>query len=174
MERNRVGERGRAEPAVTTDAFWRFSLDVYRRGGVAGACIALQDEHGADVDVLLFVLWCAARGSVLDAAGLRAIDTAVAPWRSTVVQPLRQARRALKPPPPPPFDAAAATALRERLLAAEIEAERLQQFAMQAIAPPAGDAEPSDAARRNLSLYAEHAGVPPGAPQLAVLLRAVA
>ena len=37
--------------------FWRFSLRFYRRREVADACIALQEEAGVDVNLLLFLLW---------------------------------------------------------------------------------------------------------------------
>jgi len=121
---------------------------------------------------VLFALWCARRGRCLDLTELGAIDVAVATWRSTVVQPLRSARRALKPPPSVPFDPAAASALRARLLEAEIEAERQQQAAMEALAPAPGDADPGPAARDNLLNFARHAGIPPHAPPFAVLIRA--
>ena len=39
--------------------FWRFSLRFYSRPGVASACLALQDEAGADVNVMLFLLFLA-------------------------------------------------------------------------------------------------------------------
>ena len=37
--------------------FWRFSLRFYRVPKVADACIALQEEAGIDVNLLLFLLW---------------------------------------------------------------------------------------------------------------------
>ena len=36
--------------------FWRFSLSLYRMDGVPPACIALQDGHGLDVNIMLFAL----------------------------------------------------------------------------------------------------------------------
>jgi len=39
--------------------FWRFSLRFYSRPGVAAACLALQDEAGADVNLMLFLLFLA-------------------------------------------------------------------------------------------------------------------
>lgn len=76
--------------------FWAFSLRLYARPGVAPACLGLQDGHGADVNLLLLGFWRAARGyagwaeSELDHAA-----AAVAPVNA-VLQPFRQARRALK------------------------------------------------------------------------------
>ena len=157
---------------VPANVLWAFSLAFYRRPGVSDACIALQDAHGADVDVLLFSLWCARRGHRLGEAELAAVDASVAPWRAEVVQPLRAARRALKPPPGPPFDAPAATALRAQTLTLELEAERLQHAAMAAQAPPPGDAPPQDAARHNLAAVARLAGIPADAAPLRTLLQA--
>jgi len=39
--------------------FWDFSLAVYRRPGVAAACLRLQDEAGVDVNLLLYFCWLA-------------------------------------------------------------------------------------------------------------------
>ena len=37
--------------------FWRFSLRVYRAAGVQQACLALQEDCGADVNLLLLCGW---------------------------------------------------------------------------------------------------------------------
>ena len=157
---------------MDAEAFWAFSLEFYAREGVAPACIALQDTYAADVEVVLFTLWCASRGRRLAIIELGAIDAAITSWRSAVVQPIRRARRALKPPPSWPFHPEAAAALRERLLSAELEAERLQQAAMEALAPAPGSADPGQAASDNLSCFARHAGIPPDAAPFASLLQA--
>ena len=44
------------------DALWAFSLQAYARPGAAPACLRCQDEAGADVNIVLFLLWHAARG----------------------------------------------------------------------------------------------------------------
>ena len=46
--------------------FWRFSLHFYRQPGVSDACIALQDGCGVDVNLLLFLLWLADEGQLLE------------------------------------------------------------------------------------------------------------
>ena len=89
--------------------FWRFSLGFYRQPGVADACIALQDECGVDVNVLLFFLWLAAAQKADHGADqARAVWEQAALWRDDVVAPLRAraaqaqgrlaARRARRPP----------------------------------------------------------------------------
>ncbi|MFB3151067.1 MAG: TIGR02444 family protein, partial [Alphaproteobacteria bacterium] len=41
---------------------WDFALVVYRRDGVAEACLALQESQGVDVNVLLFCCWLGESG----------------------------------------------------------------------------------------------------------------
>ena len=104
-------------------AFWRFSLAIYARPGVAPACLVLQDEHGRDVNLMLFCCWHGASGrGRLDRAGLEAADRSVTGWRREVIEPLRAARRAIKAAALSDSDSIYAKAK-----AVELEAERLLQ-----------------------------------------------
>ena len=77
-------------------AFWRFSLGFYARPGVADAFLALQDEAGSDVNLILFGLWLGLSGrGRLDDAALAAADRATRELRAAIVLPLRQLRRRL-------------------------------------------------------------------------------
>jgi uncharacterized protein (TIGR02444 family) len=113
--------------------FWRFSLRFYRNPEVAAACIALQDEAGVDVNVLLFLLWNATLKRTLPPAAIADLDGKIGAWRNAAVIPLRELRRALKVPPPV-VAPGAAEAFRTRVKAVELEAERLQQQTMYALA----------------------------------------
>lgn len=143
--------------------FWQFSLQLYRRPGVAEACIALQEQCGVDVNLLLFLLWQAAEGRQASAAEVAALERQVGPWREATVVPLRAVRRALKDPP---ALVASATAedFRTRIKAVELEAERLQQEAMYALAasaPFAAKAGSTEAAARtSLAAYATICSAP--------------
>lgn len=110
--------------------FWDFSLAVYGSAGVKPACLALQ-AAGLDVNLALWIAWHGAHGRdarpALDAAMALSAD-----WSTRVVKPLRAARDALKAPPAY-ADADAASALRQAILRAELEAERLEQFALEAV-----------------------------------------
>ena len=136
--------------------FWEFSLALYDRRGVAAAAIALQDRHGLDVNLLLFLLWQATQRHVFTAADIKALDQTIGGWRETAVIPLRNVRRALKSAPGL-VAPNTAEAFRTRIKAVELEAERLQQEAMYALAatmPPARDAtSPVEAARANIAAY---------------------
>jgi uncharacterized protein (TIGR02444 family) len=145
-----------AEIGTSSDSpFWRFSLRFYRNPDVAAACIELQDQAGVDVNLLLFLLWNATLKKTLSTGAIEDLDRRIGPWRSRAVIPLRELRRALKSPPPV-VNPGAAEAVRTRIKAAELEAERLQQQTMYELAPslpfePAGS--PLDAARRNVAAY---------------------
>jgi uncharacterized protein (TIGR02444 family) len=119
--------------------FWDFSLAVYPGTGVKAACLALQDAE-LDVNLALWIAWHGAHGR--DArSGLDAALSLSADWSRRVVKPLRAARDALKSPPDY-VGADPAAALRKAILSAELEAERLEQLALEAVpgaVPSAGD-----------------------------------
>lgn len=73
--------------------FWRYSLLLYSRPGVAKACIALQDRHGLDVNVMLFAMWAGSRGRTLHDREIDVLLAACATWQELVVKPLRATRR---------------------------------------------------------------------------------
>jgi uncharacterized protein (TIGR02444 family) len=145
-----------ATPSAQGSPFWRFSLRLYRAPGAGDACIALQEEAGVDVNLLLFLLWQATERRVLTAADVKALDETIGGWRDTAVIPLRNLRRALKSSPGL-VAPNAAEAFRTRIKAVELEAERLQQEAMYALAasmPLGRDAtSPVEAARSNVAAY---------------------
>jgi len=154
--------------------FWRFSLRIYRRPEVAEACIALQEEAGVDVNLLLFLLWQATLSRALSAAEVAELERRIGPWRNATVIPLRAMRRALKSPPQL-IAPATAEVFRTRIKAAELEAERLQQEAMHALASSFGrkEASPEAAARANVAAYAAMAGRAFPAPAIDTLLAAL-
>jgi uncharacterized protein (TIGR02444 family) len=156
--------------------FWRFSLRFYRQPGVADACIALQEQSGVDVNLLLFLLWHATRKRALSAAEVEELERRIAPWRDATVIALRTVRRALKSPPAL-VGAATAELFRTKIKAVELEAERLQQEAMYELAQasPLGRELPStqDAARANIASYAAIARATFPKPAIETLLAAL-
>lgn len=140
-----------------SNPFWQFSLAVYALPAVQAECLALQDAHDIDVNVLLFSAWiggCA--GIRLSSTNLDRARGAVEAWNRDVVKPLRQARRAAKALAPE------AAALRQSMAEAELTAERTEQDILHALAMPAGakDADgPAEAiVRCNIDLLLEAAG----------------
>jgi uncharacterized protein (TIGR02444 family) len=144
------------ETLTNTDTpFWRFSLHFYRQAGVAEACIALQDDCGVDVNLLLFLLWLAANKRQLSVDNIKELDQAVRSWRDLTIVPIREVRRKLKGAPTL-VEAGKQEAFRTKIKAIELDAERLQQEALYARSrstPCGSEAHPPAAARANLAAY---------------------
>lgn len=136
--------------------FWEFSLRFYEPREVQHACLELQDDHGADVNVALYLLWRAGQGERFDAEGVAAIDASVAPWREQAVQPLRAVRRSLKETPL--LEADVQESFRNKIKKVELDAEKLEQVTLEQLPTPAagtGTGKKGDCARKSLCAYAE-------------------
>jgi uncharacterized protein (TIGR02444 family) len=156
--------------------FWRFSLGFYRQPGVADACIALQDENGVDVNVLMFFLWFATQQKEITSDQARAAWEQAALWRDRVVAPLRSVRRTLKEGVPL-VARDIAEFFRTRIKAVELESERLEQEALFAMIPSIETvAAPSveAAARANVLAYEEALAVAFLPGPLEILIAALA
>jgi uncharacterized protein (TIGR02444 family) len=140
-----------------TPGLWDWIVEIYSRPGVEPACLTLQDEHGQSTPYLLWTVWAGARGGLARERCLVAVAIA-RPWERAVTHPLRAARRGLKPAFAS-IDDPARRALRIRIKADELEAERLLLQALEPLAEPA-DAPPL-AAEAALRLAAEAWGPPP-------------
>jgi uncharacterized protein (TIGR02444 family) len=143
---------------VTTSEsrFWTFSLAVYADPAVQQECLALQDDDGVDVNLLLFCAFVgAAHGVVLSERATRDATDVVGVWQKDVVGALRLARRALKPfaGEAGPHQRPAAD-LRARVKNAELDAERIEQAMLEHwAAAPIGSwphAEPAEAVTQNI------------------------
>ncbi|WP_114966243.1 TIGR02444 family protein [Alkalilacustris brevis] len=144
---------------VETGRFWAFSLKFYDSPEVQEACLALQDEGSADVNLALYLLFRARDGVAFDAASVAQVDAAVAGWRDDVVVPLRSLRRKLKPSPFS-VDDEGQQKLRNQIKKAELEAERLEQFHLEARFGrfPGQPMAPDMAARTSLAALNAHLG----------------
>ena len=144
-----------AQTQTETTPFWRFSLHFYRQPGVSDACIMLQDDCGVDVNLLLFLLWLADGERLLSAEEVRKLDDRVRDWRILTIIPIREVRRKLKAARTL-VDPGKQEVFRNKMKTIELEAERLQQEALYALAhsgPLGKRAAPSAAARSNVSAY---------------------
>jgi len=154
--------------------FWDFSLAVYRRAGVAPACLALQERYGTDVNLLFFCCWLAASGrGALEGEALARAAAAVEPWHREIVRGLRAVRVRLRDGAsllPEAADAgllAGAAELRKKVGAVELEAEHIEQLLLAGLAPPvraeAAAASPAGhaaAAARSAMAYLASLGAP--------------
>jgi uncharacterized protein (TIGR02444 family) len=83
-------------PSPPSDPFWRFSLRLWARPGVAQACLWLQDRCGADVNLLLLCCWLASEARAANERFLARAMADVSSWRREAVAPLRRVRRRLE------------------------------------------------------------------------------
>lgn len=104
-----------------TQSLWDFSGALYARPGVAGLCLTLQDEAGADVCLLLTALWLERRGVAASTERVVQLEELARPWQTTVTTPLRALRRAWKEAAQNDAELAE---LRGQLAALELQAER--------------------------------------------------
>jgi len=129
---NRLGHEEMDAPPLRTKLpdhpFWDFSLRTYGRRGVGAACLGLQEDVGADVNVLLFCCWVAVAGAPrLGDDRIRQALAASRSWRTEVVHPLRALRRRLKEGVDGVADEQS-RGLRRAVQAVEIEAEHVEQL----------------------------------------------
>ncbi len=167
-----MADDAKVASAAAGAAFWRFSLALYARPGVAPALLMLQDRAGRDVNLILYALWLGAGcGRPLDRTALGRAEAAVAPLAGIVAE-LRGLRRRRLPAAPDPL----LQALQKRIAALELAGERGAQecLATSDAAAPAGVRETNDRlalAAANLDLYL---GGEAGSPEAAVLRAALA
>lgn len=137
------------------ESFWDFSVRTYGAEGVQEACLALQDELGADINLVLYCCWAGGRAAPLDDAAFEQAFAFSREWSSQVVQPLRAARRWMKKAGCAlgPVDSGACMALRARVKADELKAEKLQQWALASLPLPGGRPGGLTAVATNLIRY---------------------
>jgi uncharacterized protein (TIGR02444 family) len=139
-----------ANDEVSTDGFWRFSLMVYARPGVAEALIGLQDRAGHNVNLILFGLWLGLTGGRrLNRLALGRARATITRFDREITAPLRRLRRRLRADPAPDMQD-----LRRRVLALELTAERRAQARLAASLDrgSSGTGERLAAAEANLRL----------------------
>lgn len=118
-----------------TEFFTRFAVELYRRAGVADACLDLQNRYELDVNVVLFAAFVGAvRRQTLTINVLDVAHRRVDAWHHEVVRPLRAVRQRLKTGPlPAPNDATGG--LRRKLAQLEIEAGVIELDQLGALIP---------------------------------------
>lgn len=106
--------------------FWDFSLEVYQREPIRRLCLDLQDNYGADVNMLLFACWLghSGRGRVTVSAW-RAMILRLSKWRDRVIKPLRNVRRMLQD------EQLAPPGMKQRIEHSELEAEQVEQLILE-------------------------------------------
>lgn len=120
------------------ESFWDYSCRVYRRPLVSSTCLALQNEHGLDVNLLLFAAWHALTRGYLDTETLEAAKGYSVAYSGAVVRSLRKARTWLKKEALAMdhitmLEREGMLDLREQIKALELHAEHFQQDRLEAL-----------------------------------------
>lgn len=122
---------------------WDWAVAAYAAEGVSETCLSLQDQHEQNTCLLLWAGWNAATGRRPDEDAIEAACDTARAWDTTTISPLRAIRRTLKLPVPD-IDGAAREAVRNRIKAVELEAERHLLLALEGLSPaPSGAARPA-------------------------------
>ena len=100
---------------------WAFAAGVYGEPGSEKACLRLQDEFGADVVLVLFLVWLGLGGKAVCGKELEALRGRAGQWQDSLVKPLRQMRRQLKT-----IKGSQAGEIYSALKSSELAAERLE------------------------------------------------
>lgn len=142
---------------------WDFSLRIYRKPGVADACLFLQDRYGLNVNVILMCVWSAAAGQQpLAARHFELALRRIRDWERIVIRPLRDIRRACRQEPLGVPDYLLQS-FRPLAQALELDAEHVEQLIIAEVVQDLGaddGCEPAAAARQSLTAYMEVTDVP--------------
>ncbi len=115
--------------------FWDFSVRTYRTDGVPDACLSLQNDYDADVNMLLYCCWVGAYIGQFDHELFTKASEFSTLWADHVVVPLRSARTWMKrtgcDTETVPTDAC--MQLREEIKSVEFAAEKMQQQVLEAL-----------------------------------------
>ena len=144
-----------------------FALQLYARPGMEALCLSLQDEHDADVNMLLFLCWRGHTGHRITQQELNVAVGLSRRWSESVTAPLRDIRRWMKQQAEAREDPAF-SGLREGIKHLELEAElyQLQRLAALDEGRDAahGTTSPATAIHDNLVDYARLARLQPSPP----------
>jgi uncharacterized protein (TIGR02444 family) len=150
------------ETAFPAHPFWDYSLALYSRPGVAEACLALQDQYGLDVNILLFCTWCGDEGpGRLQPEQISRCLSATREWQQRVIQPLRAVRRFCAQPSAvvdERLDGLVRDHLKQSAQGVELDAEHIEQLILAGLVTES-TRSPQPAAQRladaiaNLHLY---------------------
>lgn len=142
---------------MTANPLWDYATTLYSAPGVAERCLALQDSHAANVNLLLLCCWVGQAGVILDVPALRSAEEVVAEWEKRMVVPLRLQRRRLD------LSLPGGREEWQRLLTEELRAERREHDLLQAWFSKREQGErcpPEPAIAANLANYARLLAIP--------------
>jgi uncharacterized protein (TIGR02444 family) len=152
---------------------WEFATWAYSQQGIDKALLSMQNRLGVDINMVLFCVWLAYRGSGGNdlAQHLAGALKMSREWQRNLIEPIRNCRENLKAVIEGPDlvgrSREAATALRERLKANELDLEALQIMSLYGLVSTGdnGEGAPVDIAtqkedaQNNLNVYFAATGI---------------
>jgi uncharacterized protein (TIGR02444 family) len=143
-------------------AFWQFSVALYAAPGVSHACIQLQDQWQANVNLMLWLVWLEQRNQSAEREVITQAEAAIAPWHAQTLQPLRELRRHLgsqRSTPNHDDNCPAKEELYQQLKAAELLAEKIQQRTLVELSSRLAFL-PAERQGSNIGRYFDHLQIP--------------
>lgn len=110
--------------AINSQAFWQFSLDIYRHPQVANTLLEWQDTDDKNVNLCLFLLYLNTLNIQLSAHQLTQLIAALTPFNRQFTTPLRTLRAQLKKQH---FTLPHYETMRAQMLATELSFEQQEQ-----------------------------------------------
>jgi len=154
-------------PRREFENFWDFSVRTYSTKGVPDACLSMQNDHGADVNMLMYCCWVGVHfgqfdDHLFDRASIFSED-----WAENVVSRLRSARKWMKHTGCMADDVPTdqCMQLREQIKSIELAAEKMQQdvlatFPESNVLCGADSSRPTlESTAANLFRYSSYAGI---------------
>lgn len=138
---------------------WNYATQLYAQPEVEQTCLTLQDQQGADVDLLLLACWLGDQRLSLNPALLQALLEVSQPWQDKILGPMRKARQAIKQHimlvPTDQLDQTRESMRNMELNAEHMEILALEDRVLQDHLEPDPDAGVEDITSANLWLYLE-------------------
>lgn len=138
--------------APGAEQFWQFSLKLYP--AIKPLCLDWQDRLGANVNLLLLLCYLEQQQLSFSASALAQLNTVLENFSRQFTRPLRQLRRSASQSP---LNPAQQQQLKQHLLSAELELERLEQQLLLAHCP-ALNATPAPLLEHYLALLNANSG----------------
>lgn len=138
--------------APAAEQLWQFSLRLYP--AIKPLCLDWQDRLGANVNLLLLLCYLEQQQLSVSASALAQLNTVLENFSRQFTRPLRQLRRSASQSPLYP---AQQQQLKQHLLNAELELERLEQQLLLAHCP-APNATPAPLLEHYLALLNADSG----------------
>lgn len=115
---------------------WDYSCELYAKPPVTELCLQLQERYGLDVNLILFCIWYGRYWGQMPDTLLADAVRHCSDWRSAVVQPLRNVRTQMKNDTTlrSRFHGTDYETLRENIKKLELNAEKIQQEALEQLA----------------------------------------